>query len=70
MINYQPIPEAHQKRIAAVIAAKGGKSQAARLFDCNRLTIKSAAAGQPVHPWMAEHLAKKIAERDAAGKQP
>ena len=70
MINYQSLPEVLQKRIAAVIAAKGGKSQAARIFECNRQTIKAAATGAPVHPWMAKHLAEKIAERDAAGKTP
>jgi hypothetical protein len=70
MINYQPIPEAHQKRIAAIIAAKNGKSQAARIFGCSRQTIKAAAGGLPVHPWSAKELAEKIAARDAAGKNP
>jgi hypothetical protein len=70
MLNYQPLQEAHQKRLVAIVAAKGGKSQAARLLGCSRLTIKAAMAGQPVHPYTAESLAKKIAERDAAGKSP
>ena len=69
MINYMPLPESQQKRIAEVIHAKG-KSGAARIFKCCRQTIKAAAAGQPVHPWMAERLAKYIAERDAVGKTP
>jgi len=70
MINYQSLPGAHQARINAVIAAKGGKSQAARIFGCARQTLKNAAAGLPVHPWIVTSLAQKIAERDAAGKNP
>jgi hypothetical protein len=70
MIIYQPLPESHQKRIAAVVAAKGGKSQAARIFECSRLTIKAVISGQPVHPWTAVKMAEKIAARDAAGKHP
>ena len=70
MIDYQPIPEEQQKRIVEIIQAKGGKSAAARIFCCARQTIKAAAAGQPVHPWIAQSLAGKIAERDAAGKVP
>jgi hypothetical protein len=70
MITYQPIPEEQQRRLAAIFRAKGGKSQAARIFKCCRQTIKAAASGQPVHPWMAERLTKMIAERDAAGKSP
>lgn len=70
MLNYQPLPEALQRRLAAIVVAKGGKSQAARLFDCSRMTIKAAIAGQPVHPWTADNVARKIAERDAAGKNP
>ena len=71
MITYQPLPEVIQKRIVAVIAAaKGNKSHAARVFKCSRLTIKAAAAGLPVHPWMEERFTKMIAERDASGKQP
>ena len=71
MIDYQPLPEVLQKRVAAIVAnAKGGKSQAARILKCSRLTVKAAAAGLPVHPWMEERLTKLIAERDAAGKVP
>ena len=71
MIDYQSLPADHQKRIVAVIKAKkGNKSAAARVFRCARQTIKSAAAGLPVHPWFAERVAKMIAERDAAGKVP
>lgn len=70
MLDYQPLPEAHQKRVQAIIVAKGGKSAAARLFGVTRQTIKAAANGLPVHPWTAENVAAKIAARDAAGKAP
>jgi hypothetical protein len=72
MIDYQPLPEAHQKRIAAVIADKkpGGVSHASRIFKCARQTIKAAAAGQPVHPYIAGKLAEAIAARDKDGKVP
>lgn len=70
MIDCQPLSEEHRNRIAAVITAKGGKSQAARIFRCSRLTIKAAVAGQPVHPWTAKNFADVIAARDAAGKVP
>jgi hypothetical protein len=75
MIDYQPLPEAQQKRIAAVIADKkrgtsGGVSHASRIFKCARQTIKAAAAGQPVHPYIAGKLAEAIAARDKEGKVP
>ena len=71
MIDHQPIPEAHQKRIVALIAAaKGGKSGAARLLKCDRQTVKAAAAGLPVHPYTAGRLAQAIAARDKEGKNP
>jgi hypothetical protein len=70
MINYQPLPENHRNRILAVIAAKGGKSQAARIFKRARQTIKAASAGLPVHPYVAEQIAAVIAARDAEGKNP
>ena len=69
MIDYQPIPEAHQRRIAAIIAVKN-KSGTARIFKCARQSIKAAAAGLPVHPYLAIRLAQTIAERDIAGKSP
>lgn len=69
MIDYQPLPENHQRRVAAIIAVKN-KSGAARIFGRARQTIKAAAAGLPVHPWVALKIAKIIDERDAAGKVP
>lgn len=70
MINYQPLSEDLQKRVASIIEAKGGKSQAARLLDVCRQTIKAAAKGLPVHPYVATKLAEKIAERDREGRRP
>lgn len=71
MISYQPLPEDLQKRIAALIEAKsGGKSQAARLLGVCRQTVKAAARGLPVHPYIAAKLAEKIAERDREGRRP
>ena len=69
MIDHQPIPEAHQKRLKALMAVKK-ISGAARLLGRDRQTIKSAAAGIPVHPFIAGELAKAIAERDKEGKNP
>jgi hypothetical protein len=69
MIEHRPIPEAQQKRIAALIALKG-KSGAARILKRDRQTIKAAAAGLAVHPYIAEQLAAEIAERDRQGKNP
>jgi hypothetical protein len=69
MINYQPLSETHQNRLKAIIAAKN-KSGAARIFECARQTIKSAAGGLPVHPYLALRIAQAIAKRDADGKQP
>ena len=69
MIDYQPLPENHQKRIVAIIAVKN-KSGAARIFGCTRQSIKAAAGGLPVHPYLALRLVQKLAERDAAGKVP
>jgi hypothetical protein len=70
MVNHQPLPETHRNRIAAVIRAKGGKSQAARIFECSRSSIKTAVEGGNIHPWLADRIAKAIAKRDAEGKQP
>jgi len=70
MVNYQPLPEEHRNRIAALVVAKKGKSAAARLLGCNRSTVRSALSSQPMHPWMLDRIAKAIAERDREGKNP
>ena len=69
MLTYQPLPEAHQRRLAAIVAAKN-KSGAARIFGCCRQTIKAAAGGLPVHPYFAYRVAEMIEKRDAEGKRP
>ena len=69
MLTYQPMPENHRHRIKDIIAAKN-VSGAARIFECARQSIKAAAGGLPVHPYLALRLAQAIAKRDAEGKQP
>ena len=71
MIDHRPLSEVLQKRITELIAtAKGGKSGAARILKRDRQTIKAAAAGLPVHPYIAQKLAEAFAERDRKGQNP
>jgi hypothetical protein len=59
----------HQKRLKALIAAKG-TCLAAELLGLSRPALERAAGGLPIHRGTRALLDQQIASRDSAGKTP
>lgn len=67
--NSVVIPVEHQARIKALID-RHGTGQAADFLGLSKHAMERAAGGLRVHRGTDVYLATKIAERDAAGKNP
>jgi hypothetical protein len=66
----QPVPEEHRQRVAALVAARGLYYVAKRILGLGAGTVTRVLAGMPMQAGTRALIAGKIAERDAAGKNP
>lgn len=72
----QPVPEEHRQRIARLVAGddtcagKGLYYVAERILGIGADTVARIMGGLPVQPGTRALVAAKIADRDAAGKNP
>ena len=72
MVNTQAlkvVPEPQRERIRSLMATKGVYT-AAKLIGCGKSTLDRAIGGLGVLPGTVALIQVKLAERDAAGKDP